>query len=875
MTSKTGILPTVEEVPSGFDRVYAEETRQLLTERFRAILIVGSLAYGAFWILDLFVGPEHSAKFLLIRAIAIAWAILSLGVSYTDWGRRFMVPLSVALFVVATLGISAMTVFLGGFTSTYYIGNLMVLFGLGLFLPWRLSVTLTFCGLLMLGYLGLNLIFHGPSLDMLAPTFFLLGTSAFTSLATVMSDRLRRRDLALRLQLEKVNEDLKQLDEAKMRFFANVSHELRTPLTLLFGPLEMLQSEEVSPHRAQLLESMQTNSRRLLRQVNALLDVAKLEAGRLAFEPTIGDLSELLNELVAASAPHAARKGVLLEAKGLEDLTEFAFDYDKVEMIAANLISNAVKFTPKGGRITIRAGSVDDKVAFEVQDTGPGIPEDQLEQIFERFHQVDSSLSREHEGTGLGLSLARELARLSEGDITVRSQVGRGTVFHVELPLEPTPDRPERRRRARRREDQLSQARTDVLAAREYAARSRRETLLADVNLPRLSEVTEELFEAAVGAPRVLLVDDNVDLRTFLASRLSRFYRVETAEDGIAGLDAARRARPDLIVSDIMMPRMDGHEFCRRLRDDPAFANTPIILVTAKTGEEAVVEGLELGADDYVTKPFAMRELEARIAAQLRAKQTERQLHERESRLAAIGQMTSSVVHDLRNPLTLVKGYADLAHALALRGGDLRAIAKEMAKLKEAADRLRRMIEEILDFARSGTSEIELSSVSVAKFLDHTIRSFVTDLADQGIVTRIDLKLDQGQEVSLDQDRIKRVLENLLANAREAVMNTGGPRRILVSGESRDGHLLLRVADSGPGVPEELVDQLFEPFSTAGKKRGTGLGLATVRNLVRAHGGKITVESKAPEGGAAFTVWLPLKREAGTVELAEPASAEA
>ncbi|MGB6365157.1 MAG: ATP-binding protein, partial [Thermoanaerobaculia bacterium] len=483
--------------------------------------------------------------------------------------------------------------------------------------------------------------------------------------------------------------------------------------------------------------------------------------------------------------------------------------------------------------------------------------------------------SREHEGTGLGLSLARELARLSEGDITVRSQVGRGTVFHVELPLEPTPDRPERRRRARRREDQLSQARTDVLAAREYAARSRRETLLADVNLPRLSEVTEELFEAAVGAPRVLLVDDNVDLRTFLASRLSRFYRVETAEDGIAGLDAARRARPDLIVSDIMMPRMDGHEFCRRLRDDPAFANTPIILVTAKTGEEAVVEGLELGADDYVTKPFAMRELEARIAAQLRAKQTERQLHERESRLAAIGQMTSSVVHDLRNPLTLVKGYADLAHALALRGGDLRAIAKEMAKLKEAADRLRRMIEEILDFARSGTSEIELSSVSVAKFLDHTIRSFVTDLADQGIVTRIDLKLDQGQEVSLDQDRIKRVLENLLANAREAVMNTGGPRRILVSGESRDGHLLLRVADSGPGVPEELVDQLFEPFSTAGKKRGTGLGLATVRNLVRAHGGKITVESKAPEGGAAFTVWLPLEREAGTVELAEPASAEA
>jgi signal transduction histidine kinase len=261
------------------------------------------------------------------------------------------------------------------------------------------------------------------------------------------------------------------------------------------------------------------------------------------------------------------------------------------------------------------------------------------------------------------------------------------------------------------------------------------------------------------------------------------------------------------------------------------------------------------------------------IAAQLRAKQTERQLHERESRLAAIGQMTSSVVHDLRNPLTLVKGYADLAHALAVRGGDSHAIAKEMAKLKEAADRLRRMIEEILDFARSGTSEIELSSVSVAKFLDHTVRSFVTDLADQGIVTKIDSNIDEGQEVTLDQDRIKRVLENLLANAREAVMNTEGPRRIFVSSESQNGHLLFRVADSGEGIPEDLVDQLFEPFSTAGKKRGTGLGLATVRNLVRAHGGKITVESKAPEGGAAFTVWLPLERDTEAVKLAEPASA--
>ena len=206
------------------------------------------------------------------------------------------------------------------------------------------------------------------------------------------------------------------------------------------------------------------------------------------------------------------------------------------------------------------------------------------------------------------------------------------------------------------------------MAAREYAARSLRETLLADVELPRLARDSAPRSQPPAGAPRLLLVEDNADLRSFVAGRLSRRYRVETAADGAAGIEAARRLRPDLIVTDVMMPGVDGFELCRTLKADPAFAATPIILLTARAGTEAVAEGLDVGADDYVVKPFALGELEARIAAHLRSRETERQLHERESRLAAIGQMTSSVVHDLRNPLTLVKGYADLAHALALRG---------------------------------------------------------------------------------------------------------------------------------------------------------------------------------------------------------------
>jgi signal transduction histidine kinase len=763
--------------------------------------------------------------------------------------------------LASAAGISLMAAYLGGFESSYFAGNVIVIFVIGVFIPWELVPAAALCLLIFLSYLGVNLVVHGPSRAMAAPLFFLAGSGVFTWLAAVSSRRTRRRDLSLRLRLERANEELQELDEAKTRFFANVSHELRTPLTLLLGPLDTLMASEEEGERRILLESMATNARRLLRQVNALLEGAKLESGRLRLEPVDGNLGPLLAELAAAAAPHAERRGVRLITERLDELPDSAFDPEKTESIAANLLSNALKFTPPGGRVTLRAEAGRESIVFEVEDDGPGIPEDQLERIFERFHQVAGPAAREQGGTGLGLSLARELARLHGGNVTVSSTLGSGSTFRAELPLDPGGAIAERRRRPRRREDQLAQARTDALAAREYALRSLRETLLADIEMPRLAREAVRP-QTPSDAPRILLVEDNADLRSFVAARLARRYRVDTASDGAAGIEAAQRSRPDLIVTDVMMPGVDGFELCRRLKADPAFATTPIILLTARAGTEAVAEGLDVGADDYVVKPFALQELEARIAAHLRSRETERQLHERESRLAAIGQMTSSVVHDLRNPLTLVKGYADLAHALAVRGGDAATIARELETVRSESDRLRRMIEEILDFARGGSPRLALETLPAGRFLDEALQPLAADLRERGIEAQLDLRLDSGLQITLDRDRIQRVLENLVINAREALAPWGREKRIVIRArpESRpEGKFLaVRVADSGPGLPQEAVDHLFEPFVTNGKKQGTGLGLVTVRNLVKAHGGDVRVEARAPEGGAAFTVLLPL-----------------
>jgi signal transduction histidine kinase len=855
-------LPIAFRLP-GFEAAYRAESRALFVERSRFLLWSVLALYPTFWLLDLAVAPDQATYFLFIRLAVTAVYAAGLAGVYSRWAERLAQPLVMAGALASAAGITLMTALLGGFTSNYFAGNLIVIFTIGVFLPWEPAVLAVLCALIVAIDQGINLAAHGPSREMIGPLFFLAGAGLFTFLATVSSRRTRRRDLSLRLRLEKANEELKELDEAKTRFFANISHELRTPLTLLLGPLEtLLGAEEETGERRALLEAMEANARRLLRQVNALLDGAKLESGRLRLEPAPGNLGVLLADLVAAAMPLAERRGLRLRTERLDEIPDSLFDGHKTEIIVANLLSNALKFTPRGGTVTVRAEAEPDGVAFTVEDDGPGIPEDQLERIFDRFHQVDASSSREHGGTGLGLALARELARLHGGNVTVRSRLGAGAAFRVELPRDPGVALVDRRRRPRRREDQLTQTRSDAQAAREYALRSMRETLLADVDLPR-RESEAPRPQPPAGAPRLLLVEDNDDLRSFLASRLARRYRVETAADGAAGLEAARRWRPDLVVTDVMMAGVDGLELCRRLKADPAFVTTPVILLTARAGTDAVAEGLDAGADDYVVKPFALRELEARIAAHLRARETERQLHERESRLAAIGQMTSSVVHDLRNPLTLVKGYADLAHALAVRGGDAATIARELETVRSQSDRLRRMIEEILDFARGGAPRLAVETVAAVPFLDGVLQPLAADLRERGIEVGIDLRLDPALQVALDRDRIQRVLENLLTNAREALATWEQGKRVAVRARVEEGRLAIRVADSGSGLPEEAVEHLFEPFATNGKKQGTGLGLVTVRNLVQAHGGEVRVEAKAPEGGAAFTVLLPLVALAG------------
>jgi signal transduction histidine kinase len=615
---------------------------------------------------------------------------------------------------------------------------------------------------------------------------------------------------------------------------------------------------------------MEGNARRLLRQVNTLLDFAKIDAGKLECNYEYDNLGRILQGLTMAARPHLMNRKIDLVPEGLETIPDTILDPDKVETMAANLLSNAIKFTPEGGRITIRTAEEKETIWFEVEDTGIGIPEEKIDAIFERFIQVDDKLNRRQEGTGLGLAMVKQLVKIHAGKVTVRSKLGQGTTFRIELPKRPDSKLLERRRViGRRHEDQISYARTVALItsatdATQEKSETKKETLLADVLGGRFAEnqdIAERIRDTAPpDAQKVLIVEDNPDLRLFIGSNLADDYRVEMAQDGVEGLELARRWAPDLIVSDIMMPRMDGYEFTRQIRRDASLSQIPVILATAKSGGEAVAEGLEVGANDYLAKPFEIRELKARVAAQLRTRRLERSLGERESRLAAIGQMTSAIVHDLKNPLSAIIGFAQIARQDIQTGKGAEMVTEDLEPVISEANRLGRMIAEVLDFARGSSSDLNLVPTELALYLEMVCPPLKQKLTAMGIELILHHESGANLLVNIDNDRMLRVIENLIRNAQEAIW-TGNPdhrdKHIWITTRGDERSASVRIADDGPGIPPEMIPNLFDPFATGKKRSGTGLGLATVRNLVLAHGGEITVEPKSAEGGAAFLMIFP------------------
>lgn len=435
-------------------------------------------------------------------------------------------------------------------------------------------------------------------------------------------------------------EALAELDRAKTAFFSNVSHEFRTPLTLMLGPVEEILARpegEVLPENRELLTVAHRNGLRLLKLVNTLLDFTRIEAGRVqaSYEPT--DLADFTAELASMFRSAIEKAGMRLIVD-CPPLSEPAYvDREMWEKIVLNLLSNAFKFTLEG-EIEVRLRDRDGQAVLSVRDTGAGITEEQLPHIFERFHRVEGIRARTYEGTGIGLALVQELVKLHGGTVGVKSAVGSGTTFTVALPLGKAHLPPDRISVPTTLASTALRAETFI----EEALRWLPEANQAVVSSPYTTEGhrAETGQAEKEGRARILLADDNADMREYAQRLLLPYYDVIAVPDGEEALRMVREARPDLVLSDVMMPRRDGFGLLRELRNNPETAGIPILLLSARAGEEARIEGLAVGADDYLTKPFSARELLARVSAHLELarirREAEQAIRARESQLQTL-----------------------------------------------------------------------------------------------------------------------------------------------------------------------------------------------------------------------------------------------
>jgi signal transduction histidine kinase len=864
-------------------------TSSIRNSKVACILVAILMPLG--YVMDHFVYPPVSMYFLVLRLMSSAMAILLLILlrqpRLSDQHSRI---LCTGWYLIPAFFICCMIKATDGVSSTYYAGlNLVILAVSSVIQATLIESMVAVCGIVAMYVVACVWGQETADWRMVANnSFFIFCTAAIVITGNYFYNRLRFREFTLRheldenrQQLEDSNRKLKELDEAKGRFFANISHELRTPLTLLLAPLETLINRfgrGFDIETRELMATMQANGMRLLKLINDLLDLVRLESGHIGVRNEPMEVADFVKGLASAVRQVANDKRIHLETKVDPELTWIQADRDKLEKIVLNLLFNALKFTPAGGRVSLSADKAGEHYVIKVQDTGMGISKKNLANIFSRFWQADDSSRRKYQGVGIGLALVKELTDVQGGNASVDSEEGKGTTFIIELPyleaqpLEKTPALPA-----------ASAPASGTATSDEWLSNLYRRAEL----FPAMTAVQQSVRQVETtrngNVPRALIADDEPDMLRFLKSQLSGHYQILEAVDGQQAVDKASQFLPDVILMDMMMPEKDGLQACKELRERTSTQAIPIIILTARADEDTKLAALSAGASDFLPKPFSTTELHVRVKNLVESyhfqrklskqnllleetieqlKETETQLVETE-KLASLGRMSAGIIHEINNPLNFAAtGLFTLKRkAKFIPEAEQAEYVEILSDVEEGLTRVKNIVSDLRSFSHHENEAME--QVDVAELVTSTLRFLSHETRGR---VEMEQKLAENQTVWGNKNKLIQVAVNLLQNALDALKTKqfSAPEKptIWIEGRVEEGKSLLIFRDNGPGIVAENMDKIFDPFfTTKDVGEGVGLGLSICYRIVRNYDGRILVRTE-PGKFCEFTLEFPVKGQA-------------
>ena len=862
-----------------FEQAFISRERQdrIRSGKVACALVMFLMPAGV--ILDLWVYPDRIREFFQLRLICSVVAAGWWTLHQTSFGLRHYRLLGVPIALLPGFFIAWMISVTEGPASPYYAGLILVLLAVNAIVHWSTVESLLALAALYLFYLAAcarwpiaeeqGIFFNN--------IYFLVLTGIIVVIGNYLYNQLQLREFVLRFELsqnrrtlEQANQKLIELDRVKSQFFANVSHELRTPLTLLLTPLQSLiqehKSELASPTR-DLLLIMQSNGMRLLKLINDLLDLVRLESGKMEVNSEPVDIDRLVHGVANAVKNTAQDRAIKVEVMIDHNVGTVLADSDKLERILLNLLFNAIKFTPAGGSIEIRVMRAEHELLLVISDTGAGISQEQLRFIFDRFWQADTSAQRKNQGLGIGLALVRELVEIQGGQVSVDSELGKGTRFTIRLPY-----------------NEIDRRSTDGVEKTEPSDSdaSPRVSSHWDSDGSKLGEIDRQaelypsmaLLRASLRPvgndtdskkPRVLIADDEPDMLLYLKSQLSLNFHVIEAVDGRQAIDKASQFLPDVIVCDMMMPEKSGLEVCRDLRERTYTKSIPILMLTARADEETKLTALAAGANDFITKPFSTTELRVRLknlvdtfhlqqklvrqnqileATIEQLKETEVQLVHSE-KLASLGRMSAGIIHEINNPLNYAKtGLYVLRNTIDSRSTDEKEASLEVLQdIQDGIDRIDRIVSDLRIFTHPNVTQIE--RIQIAELVTSALRLLSHELQNK---IRIENEISSDQTIWANRNQVTQVLVNLLQNAVYAVekkANAEKPPTIWLRAFQDYDHSLVVIRDNGEGILPENLPKIFDPFFTSKDVgEGMGLGLSICYRIMQQHGGSIEVRSE-------------------------------